>query len=129
MCSVLQDFNIPLNLSTTINSIIGKERVEAVETVAGRCVAEAYRGHEGNDCLRCAATVGRLDPRKRALTQSRNTARSDDGADLWWTKIWRPMYPESMRQAMSVTIYDLVDYVSKAGICRGKERRVVMLKA
>ena len=29
----LQDFNIPLSLSTTIKKIIGKKRVEAVETV------------------------------------------------------------------------------------------------
>jgi NADPH-dependent 2,4-dienoyl-CoA reductase/sulfur reductase-like enzyme len=115
----LQDFNIPLSLSTTIKRIIGKKRVEAVETIK---VDEGLNPLPGTEetipCDSVLLSVGlipenelskkagvQLDPLTGGPVVDENMATS---------------IPGIYAAGNVVTIYDLVDYVSKAGFIAGK---------
>ncbi|MGD0565943.1 MAG: FAD-dependent oxidoreductase [Candidatus Goldiibacteriota bacterium] len=114
----LNDFNIPLELSTTIKRIIGKKRVEAVETVK---VDESLVPVAGTEkiitCDTLLLSVG-LIPENEL---SRKAGVALDPLTLG------PVVDEKMSTNVAgifaagnvVTIYDLVDYVSAAGSAAG----------
>jgi NADPH-dependent 2,4-dienoyl-CoA reductase/sulfur reductase-like enzyme len=114
----LQDFGIPLELSTTIKRITGKKRVEAVETVG---VDETLTPIAGTErviaCDSLILSVG-LVPENEL---SRKAGVVLDPLTLG------PVVDETMATNVPgifaagnvVTIYDLVDYVSMAGATAG----------
>ena len=115
----LQDFDIPLSLSTTIKRIIGKDRVEAVETMkVDDCLNPIPGTEEIIECDSLLLSVGLipenelskkagviLDPLTGGPVVDENMATNIDGI---------------YSAGNVVTIYDLVDYVSKAGFIAGK---------
>ncbi len=115
----LQDFGIPLSLSTTIKRIIGKKRVEAVETVK---VDESLNQIEGSEeliqCDSLLLSVG-LIPENELSKKAGIALDPLTGG---------PLVDDSMATNVEgifaagnvVTIYDLVDYVSIAGAKAGK---------
>jgi len=115
----LQDFNIPLNLSTTIKRIIGKNRVEAVETIKVDEYLNPITGTE--EMIKCDSvllSVG-LIPENELSKKAGILLDPLTGG---------PIVDENMATSVEgiysagnvVTIYDLVDYVSKAGFIAGK---------
>jgi len=114
----LQDFDIPLSLSTTIKRIIGKNRVEAIETVK---VDEGMNILEGTEeiikCDTLLLSVG-LIPENELSKKAGVVLDPVTGG---------PIVNERMETNIEgifaagnvVTIYDLVDYVSKAGFIAG----------
>ena len=119
MCKCLQDFNIPLNLSTTINSIIGKERVEAVETVQVDASLKPIEGtKETIACDALLLSVGLIPEnelsRKAGILLDPMTGGPLVDEDM------ATNVPGIYAAGNVVTIYDLVDYVSKAGFVAGK---------
>jgi len=115
----LQDFNIPLSLSTTIKRIIGKKRVEAAETIK---VDESLNPVAGTEetiaCDSVLLSVGlipenelskkagvMLDPLTSGPVVDENMATN---------------IPGIYAAGNVVTIYDLVDYVSQAGFTAGR---------
>lgn len=115
----LQDFGIPLSLSTTIKRIIGKKRVEAVETVK---VDDSLRHIAGSEALiQCDSlllSVG-LIPENELSKKAGVALNPLTGG---------PFVDDNMATSVEgifaagnvVTIYDLVDYVSMAGAKAGK---------
>jgi NADPH-dependent 2,4-dienoyl-CoA reductase/sulfur reductase-like enzyme len=115
----LQDFNIPLNLSTTIKRIIGKDRVEAVETIRVDEYLNPITGTE--EMIKCDSvllSVG-LIPENELSKKAGVLLDPLTGG---------PIVDENMATSVEgiysagnvVTIYDLVDYVSKAGFIAGR---------
>ncbi len=116
----LKDFDIPLHLSTTIRRIIGAKRVEAVETVRVDGTLNALPGTEAIlPCDTVLLSVG-LIPENELSRQA--------GVQLD-PRTLGPLVDERMETSLPgifaagnvVTIYDLVDYVSKAGMTAGRE--------
>jgi NADPH-dependent 2,4-dienoyl-CoA reductase/sulfur reductase-like enzyme len=114
----LQDFGIPLELSTTIKRITGKKRVEAVETVGVDETLTSIAGTEQViDCDSLILSVG-LVPENEL---SRKAGVILDPLTLG------PVVDETMATNVPgifaagnvVAIYDLVDYVSMAGATAG----------
>jgi thioredoxin reductase len=115
----LQDFNIPLSLSTTVKRIIGKNRLEGVETVK---VDEALKQIPGTEeiieCDSLMLSIG-LIPENELSKKAGVIIDPLTGG---------PIVDESMSTNVPgifaagnvVTIYDLVDYVSMAGKAAGK---------
>jgi NADPH-dependent 2,4-dienoyl-CoA reductase/sulfur reductase-like enzyme len=116
----LEDFGIPLHLSTTIRAIQGARRVEAVETVQVDATLNALPGTETIiPCDTVLLSVG-LIPENEL---SRQAGVQMDG------RTQGPLVDERMETSLPgifaagnvVAIYDLVDFVSKAGMTAGRE--------
>ena len=115
----LQDFGIPLSLSTTIKRIIGTKRVEAVETVK---VGESLKPIPGSEeiikCDSLLLSVGLIPENELSKKAGVKLDPLTGG----------PLVDDSMSTNVEgifaagnvVTIYDLVDYVSMAGAKAGK---------
>ncbi|MCI4463063.1 MAG: FAD-dependent oxidoreductase [Caldisericum sp.] len=115
----LQDFNIPLQLSHTVNRILGKNRVEAIESVQ---VDENFNPIKGTEEIIPADTlllsVG-LIPENEL---SRKVGVKMDSL------IQGPFVDEEMQTSIPgifaagnvVHIFDLVDWVTEAGFNAGK---------
>jgi Pyruvate/2-oxoglutarate dehydrogenase complex, dihydrolipoamide dehydrogenase (E3) component, and related enzymes len=115
----LQDFNIPLQLSHTVNRILGKNRVEAIESVQ---VDENFNPIKGTEEIIPADTlllsVG-LIPENEL---SRKVGVKMDSL------IQGPFVDEEMQTSIPgifaagnvVHIFDLVDWVTEAGVTAGK---------
>ncbi|BAL81564.1 NAD(P)/FAD-dependent oxidoreductase [Caldisericum exile] len=115
----LQDFNIPLQLSHTVNRILGKNRVEAIESVQ---VDEHFNPIKGTEEIIPADTlllsVG-LIPENEL---SKKVGVKIDPL------IQGPFVDEEMQTSVPgifaagnvVHIFDLVDWVTDAGITAGK---------
>jgi NADPH-dependent 2,4-dienoyl-CoA reductase/sulfur reductase-like enzyme len=115
----LQDYNIPLGLSTTVKRIIGKNRVEAVETVKVDGSLNSIEGTEEIiNCDSLLLSVG-LIPENELSKKAGVILDPVTGG---------PVVDENMATNVEgifgagnvVTIYDLVDYVSMAGQSAGK---------
>lgn len=115
----LQDFNIPLNLSTTINRIIGKKRVEAVETIRVDANMVPVAGtQEMIPCDSLLLSVGLIPENELSKKAGVNIDALTAG----------PVVDENMATNVPgiyaagnvAAIYDLVDYVTKAGFLAGK---------
>lgn len=115
----LQDYGIPLHLSTTVNRIFGEKRVEAIETVQ---VDENLNHIEGTEqrieCDTLLLSVGLIPENELSLKAGVVLDPRTNG----------PIVDSSMATnvpgifaAGNVTaIYDLVDFVSKAGEVAGR---------
>ncbi len=115
----LQDFDIKLDLSTTINKIIGRDRVEAVQTVKVDPSLKPLPGTEEMiECDSILMSVGLIPEnelsRKAGVEMDplTNGPRVDE---VMATNI------EGIYAAGNVvTIYDVADYVSLAGYTAGR---------
>jgi NADPH-dependent 2,4-dienoyl-CoA reductase/sulfur reductase-like enzyme len=115
----LLDFDIPLHLSHTVKRIIGKDRVEAVESVA---VDERWQPIPGTEevipCDTLLLSVGLIPENELslkagvALDPITGGPYVDDG--------FQTNVPGIYAAGNVVHVYDLVDWVTQAGITAGK---------
>jgi NADPH-dependent 2,4-dienoyl-CoA reductase/sulfur reductase-like enzyme len=115
----LMDFDIPLQLRHTVKRIIGKDRVEAVEAVQ---VDERWRPVPGTEeiipCDTLLLSVGLIPENELsqkagvALDPVTNGPYVDDG--------FATSIPGVFAAGNVVHVYDLVDWVTKAGLTAGK---------
>lgn len=115
----LEDFDIPLHLSTTVKRICGNRRVEGIETVQVDSALNPIPGSERSiSCDTLVLSVG-LIPENEL---------SDKAGVVLDERSRGPVVDSSMTTSVpgifaagNVTgIYDLVDYVSKAGEVAGR---------
>lgn len=115
----LQDYGIPLRLSTTVKRIIGKRRVEAIETVKVDPQLNQIEGTE--EIIPCDTLVLSVG----LIPENELSMKADVTIDV---NTRGPVIDSAMATnvpgvyaAGNVTgIYDLVDYVSKAGETAGR---------
>ena len=115
----LMDFDIELQLKHTVKNIIGKDRVEAIESVA---VDDKWQPIPGTEeiipCDTLLLSVGLIPEnelsRKAGVLIDPITAgpRVDDG--------FQTNIPGIYSAGNVVHVYDLVDWVSEAGLIAGK---------
>ncbi|HDQ26870.1 MAG TPA: FAD-binding protein [bacterium] len=115
----LQDFNIPLELSTTISRINGKDRVESVTTVkAGEGLLPIAGSEEDVPCDTLLLSAG-LIPENELAKKAGIILDPLTGGPVVDENM-AVNIPGIFAAGNSVTIYDLVDYVSKAGYIAGR---------
>lgn len=123
----LQDFDIPLKLSHTVNRILGSDRVEAVETVA---VDERWQPVPGSQeiipCDTLLLSVGLIPEnelsRKAGITLDPITAGPIVDNHL------ETNVPGIFAAGNVVHVYDLVDWVSEAGFQAGKSAAIFAIR-
>lgn len=115
----LQDYNIPLHLSTTVNKIYGERRVEGIETVKVDENLEHVPGTE--EFIKCdtlVLSVGLIPEnelsRKAGVQIDARTNGPIVDSDM------ATNVPGIFAAGNVTAIYDLVDYVSKAGEVAGR---------
>jgi NADPH-dependent 2,4-dienoyl-CoA reductase/sulfur reductase-like enzyme len=115
----LLDFDIPLHLSHTVKRIIGKDRVEAVESVA---VDERWQPVPGTEevipCDTLLLSVGLIPENELSLKAGVTLDPITGGPyvdDGFQTNV-----PGIYAAGNVVHVYDLVDWVTQAGITAGK---------
>jgi NADPH-dependent 2,4-dienoyl-CoA reductase/sulfur reductase-like enzyme len=115
----LQDYGIPLHLSTTVSKIVGEKRVEGIETVK---VDESLNHVPGTEefipCDTLVLSVGlipenELSRKAGVILDARTNGPVVDG-DM------ATNVPGIFAAGNVTAIYDLVDYVSKAGEVAGR---------
>ncbi len=115
----LQDFNIPLELSTTVKRVIGRMRVEGVETVRVNDRFEFVPGTEETiPCDSVLLSVGLIPENelsRKALVDLDPVTGGPVVDEMMSTNV-----PGVFAAGNVVTIYDLVDSVSQAGWTAGK---------
>jgi len=115
----LQDFNIPLELSTTVTRIIGKKRVEAVETVkVDETLNPIPDTREIIPCDSLLLSIGLIPENELSKKAGVILDPLTNGPVV--DEIMATNVPGIFAAGNVVTIYDLVDYVSKAGYIAGK---------
>jgi NADPH-dependent 2,4-dienoyl-CoA reductase/sulfur reductase-like enzyme len=115
----LQDYGIPLHLSTTVNKIYGERRVEGIETIK---VDENLNHIEGTEefikCDTLVLSVGLIPEnelsRKAGVQIDVRTNGPIVDSDM------ATNVPGIFAAGNVTAIYDLVDYVSKAGEVAGR---------
>jgi len=115
----LQDFDIPLQLNHTVKRIIGNNRVEAIEAAA---VDEQRRIIPGSEeiipCDTLLLSVG-LIPENELSRQA--GVRIDPGtAGAFVDSRFHTSVPGIFSAGNVVHVYDLVDWVTQAGLAAGK---------
>lgn len=115
----LQDYNIPLHLSTTVNKIYGERRVEGIETVKVDENLEHVPGTE--EFIKCdtlVLSVGLIPEnelsRKAGVQIDARTNGPIVDSDM------ATNVPGIFAAGNVTAIYDLVDYVSRAGEVAGR---------
>ncbi|MBN2390858.1 MAG: FAD-dependent oxidoreductase, partial [Anaerolineae bacterium] len=115
----LLDFDIPLHLSHTVKRIIGKDRVEAIESVAVDARWQPVPGTEEIiPCDTLLLSVGLIPENELslkagiALDPITGGPYVDDG--------FQTSVPGIYAAGNVVHVYDLVDWVTQAGITAGK---------
>jgi len=116
----LLDFDIPLHLSHTVKRIIGKHRVEAVESVA---VDERWQPIPGTEeiipCDTLLLSVGLIPENELSLKAGVTLDPVTGGPyvdDGFQTNV-----PGIYAAGNVVHVYDLVDWVTQAGLVAGKQ--------
>lgn len=115
----LQDYDIPLHLSTTVNKIYGERRVEGIETVKVDENLEHVSGTE--EFIKCdtlVLSVGLIPENelsRKAGVQIDNRTNGPLVDSDMATNV-----PGIFAAGNVTAIYDLVDYVSKAGEVAGQ---------
>lgn len=115
----LDDFNIPLHLSTTVTRVFGKKRVEAVE-VCG--VNEKFEPIESTkriiECDALILSVGLLPENEIAESLGLEIDSATKGPFVDQTLM--SSVPGVFSCGNALHVNDLVDYVSESGILAGK---------
>jgi len=115
----LMDFDIPLQLRHTVKRIIGKDRVEAVEAVQ---VDERWRPVPGTEeiipCDTLLLSVGLIP--ENELSQKAGVALDPVTSGPFVDDGFATNIPGVFAAGNVVHVYDLVDWVTKAGLTAGK---------
>ncbi|MBN1878066.1 MAG: FAD-dependent oxidoreductase [Anaerolineae bacterium] len=115
----LLDFDIPLQLRHTIKRIIGKNRVEAIETVA---VDEKWRYVPGTEeiipCDTLLLSVGLIP--ENELSQKAGVALDPVTGGPFVDNGFHTSVPGIFAAGNVVHVYDLVDWVTQAGLVAGE---------
>lgn len=115
----LQDYDIPLHLSTTVNKIMGEDRVEAIETIE---VDEQLNPIEGTEevveCDTLVLSVGLIPENELSMKAGIELDRRTNGPIV--DSHMMTNVPGIFAAGNVTSIYDLVDYVSKAGEVAGR---------
>ncbi len=115
----LRDFDIPLELSTTVNRIIGRERLEAVETVQVDSGLKPIPGTETLiTCDSLLLSVGLIPENELSLRAGVELDPVTGGPRV--DERMATNIPGIFAAGNVVTIYDLADEVSKAGYIAGR---------
>ncbi len=114
----LQDYDIPLHLSTTVKKIKGKRRVEGIETIQ---VDERFRPIAGTersiDCDTLVLSVGLIP--ENELSSQAGVVLDDHTRGPRIDSSMATSVPGIFAAGNVTGIYDLVDYVSIAGTAAG----------
>ena len=114
----LLDYNIPLHLSTTVTNIFGGRRLEAVEVSR---VDEKLSPISGTaqriECDTLLLSVGLIP--ENELSRSAGVELDPRTAGPFVDNFMATNVPGIFAAGNVVMIYDLVDYVSKAGVVAG----------
>lgn len=115
----LEDFNIPLHLSTTVTKVYGKDRVEGVEVAKVDDKFQPIPGTEQYiDCDTLIVSVGLIPENELAesIGVSIDPKTKGPSCDLnYMTDV-----PGVFSCGNSFHVYDLVDYVTQSGEAAGK---------
>ncbi|MCD6576937.1 MAG: FAD-dependent oxidoreductase [Anaerolineaceae bacterium] len=115
----LQDFNIPLQLGHTVKRIIGTDRVEAIETVA---VNDHWQHISGSEeiipCDTLLLSVGLIP--ENELSRQANVMLDPVTGGPTVDSYFRTTVDGIFAAGNVVHVYDLVDWVTKAGVAAGK---------
>lgn len=115
----LQDYNIPLQLNHTVKRIMGKNRVEAVESVA---VDEKWNFISGTEevipCDTLLLSVGLIP--ENELSRKAGVLLDPVTGGPYVDETFQTNVPGIFAAGNVVHVYDLVDYVSEAGFEAGK---------
>jgi len=115
----LQDFNIPLQLQRTVKRIIGSDRVEAIETIAVNEHWEQIPGSEETiPCDTLLLSVG-LIPENELSRQVGVMLDPVTGGPVV-DSYFHTNIDGIFAAGNVVHVYDLVDWVTKAGYAAGK---------
>ncbi len=114
----LQDFDIPLQLRHTVKRILGRDRVEAVEAVA---VDEQWRYIPGTEeiipCDTLLLSVGLIP--ENELSQRAGVALDPVTGGPYVDDGFQTSVPGIFAAGNVVHVYDLVDWVTRAGTIAG----------
>jgi len=115
----LQDYDIPLHLSTTVNKIVGEDRVEAIEVIK---VDEHLNPIEGTEetvaCDTLVLSVGLIPENELSRKAGVKLDLHTNGP---FVDSYMMTNVPGVFAAGNVTfVYDLVDYVSQAGEIAGR---------
>jgi NADPH-dependent 2,4-dienoyl-CoA reductase/sulfur reductase-like enzyme len=115
----LQDYDIPLHLSTTVNRIMGDDRVEAIETIE---VDQQLRPVEGTEetieCDTLVLSVGLIPENELSRKAGVELDTRTNGPIV--DSHMMTNVPGIFAAGNVTSIYDLVDYVSQAGEVAGR---------
>jgi thioredoxin reductase len=115
----LLDYDIPLQLMHTVKNIIGRERVEAIESVA---VDEKWNPIPGTEdiipCDTLLLSVGLIP--ENELSRKAGVAIDPVTAGPFVDDHFQTSLPGFYSAGNVVHVYDLVDWVSQAGLIAGK---------
>ena len=115
----LLDFDIPLHLSHTVKRIIGKDRVEAIEAVA---VNEKWQTIPGSEeiipCDTLLLSVGLIP--ENELSQKAGVALDSVTGGPYVDEGFQTNLPGIFAAGNVVHVYDLVDWVTRAGRVAGR---------
>lgn len=116
----LQDYNIPLHLSTTVKRIFGEKRVEGIETVR---VDEKLNQIAGTEeyipCDTLVLSVGLIPENELSRKAGVQLDPITNGPVV--DSHMSTSVPGIFAAGNVTAIYDLVDYVSKAGEAAGRQ--------
>ncbi len=115
----LQDYDIPLQLQHTISKVIGKNRVEAVETVA---VDERWQSVPGSQetipCDTLLLSVGLIP--ENELSRQAGVAIDPVTGGPFVDSAFQTRVAGVFAAGNVVHVYDLVDWVTEAGLQAGR---------
>lgn len=115
----LEDYGIPLELSTTVNRIFGEKRVEGIETVRVNEKLEHIPGSEKQiACDTLVLSVGLIPENELSRKAGIEIDPRTNGPLVDGTMA--TTVPGIFAAGNVTAIYDLVDYVSKAGVIAGR---------
>ncbi|MFP4329630.1 MAG: NAD(P)/FAD-dependent oxidoreductase [Spirochaetaceae bacterium] len=115
----LQDYDIPLHLSTTVNKIMGEDRVEGIETIEVDESLNPIPGTEESiECDTLVLSVGLIPENELSRKAGVELDRRTNGPIV--DSHMMTNVPGIFAAGNVTSIYDLVDYVSKAGEIAGQ---------
>jgi NADPH-dependent 2,4-dienoyl-CoA reductase/sulfur reductase-like enzyme len=115
----LSDYGIPLHLSTTVSRVIGKKRLEAVETVRVDAGRKPVPGTEETVfCDTLLLSVGLIPENELSRRAGVSLSAATGGPSVG--PGGETSLPGFFAAGNVVTIYDLADHVGSAGLEAGK---------
>lgn len=122
----LQDYGIPLQLQHTISRVIGRKRLEAVKTVA---VDERWQPITGSEetipCDTLLLSVGLIP--ENELSRQAGVSIDPVTGGPFVNSAFQTSVPGIFAAGNVVHVYDLVDWVTEAGLQAGKSAALLAM--